>query len=165
VLATSSNCRMFSSRRLASASGCSRIVAAGASNERDGCCTTIVAWVDRFPPPPALPPFGYEKFTVGYAVPQAHRRCGVTSRRRRGESLCPPPLSLSLSLSLSFSFLLYFSSPSSFSRDPSGLRPRALALRKQTSAGSSNHPLPHDSPPFAARSPGSAVSTRGTARS
>jgi hypothetical protein len=97
---------MFSSRRLASASGCSRIVAAGASNERDGCCTTIVAWVDRFPPPPALPPFGYEKFTVGYAVPQAHRRCGVTSRRRRGESLCPP---LSLSLSLSRSLFLSFS--------------------------------------------------------
>jgi len=68
VLATSSSCRMFSSRRLASASGCSRIVAAGASSDRDGCCTTIVAWVDRLLPPPALPPFGYEKFIVRYPV-------------------------------------------------------------------------------------------------
>lgn len=70
VLATSSSCRMFSSRRLLSVSGCSRIVAAGASSDRDGCCTTIVAWVDRLPPPPALPPWPFMKqFTVRYDPP------------------------------------------------------------------------------------------------
>jgi len=88
VLATSSSCRMFSSRRLASASGCSRIVAAGASNDKDGCCTTIVAWVDRLLPP--LPPFGYEKFTIRYPVFSSSLISRDTNRRKREPSLSLP---------------------------------------------------------------------------
>lgn len=99
VLATSSNCRMFSSRRLTSASGCRRIVAAGASSDKDGCCTTIVAWVDRLPAPPAFPPFGYEKFHPLSLRPGSFWFCGSRGprRRRRGrrgrvQSSRPRPL-------------------------------------------------------------------------
>lgn len=81
---------MFSSRRLASASGCSRIVAAGASSDKDGCCTTIVAWVDRLLLPPALPPFGYKKFTVRYPLLGLVDLAGHESAGEREKRLSSP---------------------------------------------------------------------------